>query len=203
VGFIAMAFIAIYIFLKDSLNSRFAAIVLVILLLFPAFHFKYFDLGKRPKQTLSDLYVYSDVIGAQLNFRTALNVGSLSETYYILSKKYESAGKIFFISKDKIFIELFNDKNIEPKVYDVFTNFINIDSASAISKLKEGGADYVVMDNENLLNYSMQVIKMSEGTVGKEERAAYIRIMNNMQDLSKHLEKNLLECNSRYCIYKI
>ena len=203
VGFIAMAFIAIYIFLKDSLNSRFAAIVLVILLLFPAFHFKYFDLGKRPKQTLSDLYVYSDVIGAQLNFRTALNVGSLSETYHILSKKYESAGKIFFISKDKIFIELFNDKNIEPKVYDVFTNFINIDSASAISKLKEGGADYVVMDNQNLLNYSMQAIKMSEGTVGKEEWAAYIRIMNNMQDLSKQLEKNLLECNSRYCIYKI
>lgn len=202
-GFIFMAFIPIFIFVKASVKSRLLLFTTISLLLFPAVRFKYFNFGNKYSASYSSLYSYQNDIGTTLKFKTALNLDEVFKSYNAITERYIRDGKIYFISKDKIFIELYINKNIEPKVYDIFTNFIDITPNNAVSKLKKDGAEYLVLDNTKLMEYSKELAKISGGIVENQEQLNNIKIINNIQGLANLIESKRLECNARYCIYKI
>ena len=203
VGFILMASIGIYILLKDLPKSKLVAMLSIGFLFLPAYYYGYLGIGKKYINPRSDLFEYINKVGASLSFNTAVEISKISKSYDEIIFKYKDLGRIYFISKDKNLIEMYIDKNLEPKIYDVYTNFLDISADSVLTSLKADGVNYVVLQNSALIEFSEAVNKALNTDANRSEFEKHQRILKNMGVLSKNLKSNLLECNSRYCIYKI
>jgi hypothetical protein len=119
VGFISMASIGIYILLKNLPRSKLVVILSVGILFFPAYYYGYMGIGKKYINPKSDLFEYTNKVGASLYFNTAVEIQKISNAYDEIVFKYKDLGKIYLISKDKNFIEMYTNKNLDPKVYDI------------------------------------------------------------------------------------
>ena len=203
VGFISMASIGIYILLKNLPRSKLAAILSIGVLFFPAHYCGYMAIGKKYISPRSDLFEYTNKVGTSLYFDTAVEIQKISKAHDEIVFKYKDLGKIYFIAKDKNFIEMYINKNLDPKIYDVFTNFLDVSADSALLRLKADDVSYVVLQSPALIEFSEIVNKTLSTDADKSEFEKHQRILKNMSTLSRNLKPNLLECNSRYCIYKI
>lgn len=200
-GFILMASCAIYIILKNNLNTIFKSILILSLFLYIPYHYRYLNIGQHINFEKSVYFDYKNDLGDTINFKTAMEIGSLSKNYDdVLSKA--NGKKTFFISKDKIYIEAYKGKNLLPKVYDVFTNYVNIDAVSSLKKMRDDGVDYVVLDNSQLRYYSAKILDIFQPSIGEVEYDLHKKILENINSLASMLDNELVYCNSRYCLYK-
>ena len=203
VGFILMAFFGIYILLKNSSFSIITTICSIAILFSTPYYYKYLRFNHKYIEAKSDFYEYKNKLGASIYFLTAIDVKEVSSEYDQLISKYEDSGKIYFISKDKIFIEMAQDKNIDPKVYDVYTNYLGVTPDIALEKLRNDGVTYVVLDNFYLTEYIIAMNKLFRIYLGNHEYLSHEKILLNIRALSRDKRIQILECTQSYCIYKI
>lgn len=201
-GFLLMAFFAIYIILYKLISSKTITVIAIAFLFYPAQHYLYLNLT-RSNDVMSNFYEFKNQLGSPIYFTTALKIERLNSDYDDIVQPYIDTGKIYFISQDKIFIEALKGKNLDPQVYDIYTNLTNITPELALAKLKHEGASYLVLQIPELISYRKRLQGSIKGDFSREELVQHSKILANIESLSDALQKNLLRCNERYCIYKL
>jgi len=203
VGSMLMAFFGIFILLRNTALSRNALIFSIASLFFVSAYYNYLSFGQKLREVKSNFYEYKNQIGSSIYFSTAVDVNKISSDYASLIYKFQNEGKIYLFSKDKSFIEIAQDRNIEPKIYDIYTNFLDITPDMALAKLKDDRVSYLVLDSPNKIDYSFAMNQLRGHDFGDGEYRNHKKILLNIQSLSKHLRVKLLECNQSFCIYKL
>lgn len=203
VGFLIMAFIGVFILMRNVSVSKYGVIFSLITLFFLPLNYHYLSVGKKFKEVKSDFFSYQNQIGAAMYFATAVDVDKISHDYINLARKFQNQEKIYFFSKDKGYIEMANDKNLEPKIYDIYTNLLGISPELAFSKLIKDGVSYLILDNPSKIEYSLAVNRLMEHDFGMIEYQNHQKILLNIQSISHDQRMKLLECNESFCIYKI
>jgi len=178
------------------------AFALGLLLLVPI-HYRFISLGKKVFLGQSQLYEYKNEIGSPIYFKTSLEIEVLRRDYEEITRPFQSKGKIYFISKDKAFIETLTGKNIQPKVYDIYSNYKHINKELALQKLQDDFVTYLVLDTPSRRFFSQAHARHFQNEVSQNERVPVSQISTKIDDIERSLKLNLLKCNDNYCIYKI
>lgn len=202
-GFLIMSALSIYILIKKySFTIKAVALAFGILWLVPIHNPNYINIGKKLFIFSSDLYEYKNIIGKNIYFKSALDIEGVNKEYENIKKDIKNTDKIYFISKDKIYLETYRDSNLLPKGYDIYVNY-SFSPEQALEKLHQDNVSYVILDNHNLINYSMNLITLFKGQTNDIEYKNYENLLIKVRSLSNHLQDNLIRCNARYCLYKI
>lgn len=205
VGFVLMAFISIFLILKKISYSLSKLVIGVLIFLAIPIYFFYpysYGLGEKFKPYMPNYLSFNERFGKNIYFASDIKIDVINSDYINLVKKYENS-KIYFISKDKIYIETYSDVNLEPKSYDVFVNYVNVPPEIALKKFKHDGVKYVVLDSPIKRLISKSLLELYGSSIGSGEYLGHMKIIESIDELSKSLKPNLLECNDRYCIYSI
>ena len=202
-GFLILTFLSIFIVIKNSGSRILNCLLLISILLIPPLNSGYLDTGKEFIIEKSDYFNYLQKLGHHIYFRSPINVSKIAEEYNILASKYSPTGKIYLISKDKSYLELFLDQNIQPKSYDIFANFVNITGENALLKLKKDKVNFVILESSIHRDSIVNLIELERDYLGQTEYNFHRQILFNINSLEKLLNQNLIECSTRYCIYKV
>lgn len=202
-GFLVMASISIFVLMKKYCHTKLMIAVALGLLLVVPTHYRYFSLGKKVFLSQSQLFEYKNELGFPIYFKTSLEIEALSKYYDEITKTFQSKGKIYFISKDKAFIEMFTGKNIEPEIYDIFANYEHTNLQLALKKFREDQVSYLVLDSELQRLYSKRQSHYFKNEIGSNEINSINRLFKNINDLDYFMINNIINCNIRYCIYTI
>jgi hypothetical protein len=202
-GFLVMASISIFVLMKKYCYTKpMIAVALGLLMVAPT-HYRYFSLGKKLFLSQSQLFEYKNELGSPIYFKTSLEIEAISMHYDEITNTFKSKGKIYFISKDKAFIETFTGKNIEPEVYDIFANYEHTDLQLALKKFREAQVSYLVLDSKLQRLYSKSQSYYFKNEIGSNEINSINRLFKNINDLEYFMKNNIINCNIRYCIYNI
>ena len=202
-GFLQMAYFSIFTIIAGVARAPLKIILLSILFIFPGCYYSYFQFSNSFTIIKSSFYDYTTKFGVPLYFRTPSNVSALSAEYSELVSSYVPSEKIYFLSKDKIFIENFQGTNIAPKSYDVFTNWRDLSVDSIRLDLRRNNIKYIVMDGDFHISAMRGLIKLHSGYLGSVEYAFHDKILQNQLDLSGLISGDVIRCSSRYCIYRV
>jgi hypothetical protein len=202
-GFLIMSLIAIYILLCDSRKSKITLFISLFLLISPTIYLNYLDFGKRYKDVNNSYFDYKYQIGNKLNFKTAMQIEDINNDYDLLIKNYKEKGKIYFISKDKAFIEIFKNKNLDPKIYDIYSNLLSINAENILIKLKNEKVNYLILENKNFLDITKIILSKNKSDISKQEFQYHSTIINTLSEIHVILKQKKIECSQRYCIYQI
>lgn len=200
-GFLVMASFSIFVLMKKYCNTKIMIVLALGLLLVVPIHYRYVSLGKKVFVSQSQLFEYKNELGSPTFFKTALEIGVLSSDYDEITKPFLAKGKIYFISKDKAFIETFSGKNIQPVIYDIFANFEQTYSTTALKKFQEDRVSYIVLDNPNRRRYSNSQTGYFKNEIGGNEVNSLNKIFKNINQISDLYK--IIKCNNSYCIYHI
>ena len=202
-GFIQMASISIFLIVKNNNKIIAQLILLSLFFLIPSYIFHYLQPRNNFAITQSSFYNYSEKLGNRMYFRTPTNISIIADEYHSLIARHALDKKVFFLSKDKLFIENYFDKNLEPKTYDVFANFFKFSADDTLTIILNEHVNFVVLDSDiqraNIKNF----ITMKKAYLQPEEFRHHINILSNFDSFAELIKPNLLECSSRYCIYRI
>jgi hypothetical protein len=202
-GFLVMATLSIFVLVRKYGKSRPAIALGFGLLLVVPIHYSYMSVGKKFFLQTSQLFEYKNKIGTPIFFKTALEIDEVYKDYDEIVKLSQPKGKTYFISKDKIFIEAYTNKNIEPAVYDIFTNYESINPKQALMRLKSEDVSYLVLDNSYQRKYSLGIAVQFKREIGSQENLAGQSILSNIDSLAIILSDNIVNCNVRYCLYRL
>lgn len=202
--FILIALPYIYLIIKNSSISFLAKILLPIYFCLIAFFMGFVNAPKISKNVDSSpsYYEYSNV-GADLKFEIPNNIDYINAE---LSKivKDNKIKNYYFISKDKVYIEMFNNKNMYPKNFDIFVNLNFVRTSKLLGSMKRNNIHYLIMDSDTQREYSADFVD----SVGRKyifdfERLAHLRLIERSKEIAEDLKPYLLHCTQRYCIYYV
>jgi hypothetical protein len=202
-GFLIMASISIFVLMKKNCHTKIMIIFALGLLFVVPIHYRYISLGKTVFLSQSQLFEFKNKLGLPIYFRTSLEIEDISKSYDDLTKYYQSKGKIYFISKDKIFIEAYKGVNIEPKIFDIFSNFGNARSQEVLTKMRMDLVDFIVLDKIEQRVISRRIVEESKSSIGSHEYNAHLSLLEAIDAMALNLKDQLISCNLRYCIYKL
>lgn len=202
-GFLVMSSIGIFMLMKSYCQTKLMIALALSLLLVAPINYRYISLGKKVFLSQSQLFEYKNDLGTPIFFRTSLEIEALNKDFNEITGSFQGKGKIYFISKDKIFLETFLGVNIEPFIYDVFTNFKKINPIEVKKNLKTEEVLFLVLDNPMLRAFSNNHAIYFKNQIGQGEIQSLKNILNNIEDIEYLLNFDLIKCNKRYCIYKI
>jgi hypothetical protein len=199
-GFLVMASFSIFVLMKKYCKTKLMIVLALGLLLVVPIHYRYFSLGKKVFSSQSQLFEYKNELGTPIFFKTALEIEALSRDYEEITQPFQSKGEIYFISKDKAFIETFSEKNIQPVVYDVFTNFERVNDKLALQKFQEDRVSYLVLDSPIRRIFNVNQSSYFKNEIGSSEISALNKIYININTIEKF---KIVKCNNSYCVYSI
>jgi hypothetical protein len=203
VGFLQMASISIIVMLKHSKTKSVLTFLAVVALVAPGYSYGYLSLKGQWSQNISSFYKYDEKFGPVLYFKSPSKVQDLAQEYSYFIGSHTTDKKIYFISKDKIYIETYLNRNIEPISYDVFVNLQRHTPASANKILKADKVDYLILDNGTHRSEMMRLMVVLKSFISPAEYDSHVKILESINGLAELNNNNLLECNLRYCIYKL
>ncbi len=202
-GFLQMACLSIFLIVKSSKNTIHQVLLMTTLSIFPAIQYSYIHATSSFDISKSSYYDYTGKLGTSLYFRTPSNFDIITDEFNSLITKQALNKKVYFLSKDKLFIENYLGKNIEPKTYDVFVNYVKLSPSDTAEILSKEKVDFIVLDSEIHRKNIKQFINLEKGNMSKGEFQHHSRILSNIDLFAESIKSNLVECSDRYCIYKI
>ena len=201
-GFMLMASYSLYIIFVSNLKGVQRTAIALLLLLAVPYYFGFVKISAPMVNNSSEIFEYHDV-GKALVFKTALNIDQVSKDYYDITKDYVKQGPIYFLSRDKIFIETQRNSNLNPKIYDIYPSLFNQDPDMIIDRLKKDNVKYLVLNIDQQRDLTQTLLYVFGSEIGSQETKAHNRILKNLDLLSDKLRDNILKCNKQYCIYRI
>lgn len=202
-GFILMSSYSIYVLFNKIIRTQLVALSVIASFIGIPYYFSYVSTGQKFTISESSFFKYDNKIGKHIYFNSPMNINNIANDFEQITKNYDDKNGIYLLSKDKIFIETMLNKNLNPKIYDVFPNLYNISPGSILEKLKIDNASYIVLDNSELRDASRRLVETFSATLSETELSYHRDILGNLDQLSIHLKQNLIECNDRYCIYRV
>lgn len=203
-NFLLVSLPFVYVLIKN------AQIPLLAKFFFPFFFYGialnmgYFSFPHKTDQSalISNYYKYKP-IGKELKFALPNNIDALHAELVDLLKK-QQVRDFYFLSKDKIYIEMYNGKNLLPINYDVFAHLNFVKSSRLIKSMKNKQTDFLVMDSP----WQQQVTRAYLESAGPvftlpAEQKAYLRLLDRAGEMTKDFEPFLVACSQRYCLYRI
>lgn len=203
-NFLLVSLPFIYLLIKNSQIPLLAKFLLPFFFYGVALNMGYLSYPhKADKSSIdSDYYQYIP-IGKELRFELPNTIDALNLELVSLLKKYQ-VHNFYFLSKDKIFIELYTGNNIYPLNFDIFTHLHFIKTNRLIKSMKNKEIEFLVMDSPLQQKLTRNYIE-SAGTVYtlESEKKSYFRLLDRAGELTKDLQPSLLLCSYRYCLYRI
>lgn len=201
-GFMVLASYSIYIIFVSNIKGLQRTAIALLLLLAVPYYYGFVKISQPFVNNSSEIFEYQNV-GKTLVFKTALNIDQVSKDYDDITKDYVKQGQIYFLSRDKIFIETQKNANLNPKIYDIYLSLFNQDPEIIIDRLKKDNVKYLVLNSNEQMALTQNLVDVFSAEIGPLEMKAHNRILKNLDLLSHQLRDNVLRCNMRYCIYRI
>ncbi|NQW57556.1 MAG: hypothetical protein HQ456_02495 [Polynucleobacter sp.] len=201
-GFLVMASYSLYIIFVTNLKELPRTVLVLLMLVAIPYYFGFIKISQPFIDNSSEIFEYQNV-GKPLIFKTAMNIDQLSRDFDDITQNYGKQDSIYFLSRDKVFIETQRNTNLYPKIYDVYLNLINYSPDAIIDDLKKDHIKYLVLDSKEQRFLTRKLIDIFGSSVNPAEINAHIKILKNIDLLAYKLKDNILKCNLRYCIYRI
>lgn len=203
-SFLLISSLGSFILLTAKNNKWWMIFILSLSLFLPAFFYKFYTAPFSINPKILDVYEYH-AVGKNLKIFTPLDIDKISKEYDHLLFKHNVIGRVYFISKDKSYVELLNDKNILPSTYDVYTNFLGLNEEQLVMKLKaESASTYIVLESSEKRAYDYLFISKARGVLpSDEEQSQHLLILKKIEAFSKLISPYLVSCTERYCLYKL
>ena len=202
-GFIFMAVYSVYLILKDTEYSSLVYWGLLgIFVVFPSMSFNFSNTGGPPGISNSTLY-HPQTFGMPLTFTSYHDLNLIQKEYETLISGYRSKGKIYFLSKDKIYLETLSGKNIDPKFYDPFVSSSHIDTPEFTKQITKIGIKYLVIDSPLQRKVTEAFIRFKALEMEGEESKLYLLILSAHDHFATEHASQLTACSKRYCLYKL
>jgi hypothetical protein len=201
-GFMVMASYSVYVVFMTNVRGVLKTTITIILIFSIPYSFGFLKLSQPFEKNNSKEYNYYQ-IGRDLVFNSALNLEALSRDFDAITRDYASKGSIYFLSRDKVFIETYKDINLSPRIYDVYLNLYSLTPKSAIFNLKKDNAKYLVLDSAKQREHTRNLVNIFGNSANPSEVMAHKVLLNNLDSLSDALKSKVLACNNRYCIYEL
>lgn len=161
-----------------------------------------FPININNSSPVSNYYKYVP-IGSDLKFEIPNDIDAINSELVYLLGKYD-VENFYFLSKDKTFIEMYNDKNIYPLNFDVFPHLHFIKSSRLIKSMKSNRIEFLVMDSPLQQRLTRSYIE-SAGNVFtlQSEKNSYLSLLERAGEITRDFQSSLLSCSDRYCLYRI
>ena len=187
-----------------------AKLPLIIKYLFPIyFYFLAFNMGyislpinSNNSKFNSNYYEYLP-IGKDLKFEIPNKVEIINLELQGLLKKY-NVNDYYFISKDKLYIDMYNNKNTYPQNYDIFLHLNFIKSSRLIKSMKKNKIEFLIIDSPDQQNFTASYITaVGKANSSKYENLEYLKLLTRMNEITTDFLPFLLSCSQRYCVFRL
>jgi hypothetical protein len=150
----------------------------------------------------SNYYEYLP-IGKDLSFEIPHKVEIINLELQGLLKKY-NVNEYYFISKDKLYIEMYNNRNTYPLNFDIFLHLQLIKSSRLIKSMKKNKIEFLIIDSPEQQNFTASYITIAgKSNPTKYETLEYLKLLTRMNEITTDFLPFLLSCSQRYCIFRV
>lgn len=179
-------------------------LISVLALLWVGLRYKYFKYVPAASVVENELYREAR-FGSNLYFEMPNDIVGIDVELNALLYKYSLKRRdVYFISRDKIYVELYEDRNYYPINFDAFVNFSTIDIDDMYDEMRRRGVKYMIIDSSsNLLDMDRFLGYMNGRYVDEREVTAYKKLNAKLLLLGRRGEVHKIEDHGRWTLYVI
>lgn len=147
----------------------------------------------------------SEKYGNLLKFSIPNDLSSLdAQLKGVMLRHKIQRNNLYFISKDKVYIELFESKNYLPINYDPYANIVNVGIDDMIDEMKRRRVGYILLDSDkNIDSMELYLEYGYQKYINKKEYEGYKEILSKIRALSKDTRVSFIEDTGRWTLYGI
>jgi hypothetical protein len=203
-NFLILSLPMIFLMIKNAKLPLIIKYLFPIYFYFLAFNMSYISLpiNSNNSKFNSNYYEYLP-IGKDLKFEIPNKVEIINLELQGLLKKY-NVNDYYFISKDKLYIDMYNNKNTYPQNYDIFLHLNFIKSSRLIKSMKKNKIEFLIIDSPDQQNFTASYITaVGKANSSKYENLEYLKLLTRMNEITTEFLPFLLSCSQRYCVFRL
>ncbi len=203
-NFLLLSLPMIFLMIKNAKLPLIIKFLLPIYLYFLAFNMNHVSLPVYSNNSKfnSNYYEYLP-IGNSLKFAIPNKIDNLNDELQGLLTQY-NVKDYYFISKDKPYIEMYNNKNTYPLNYDIFLHLNFIKSSQLIKSMRKNKIEFLIVDSPKQQNFTASYITYTSNALStKVESLEYLKLLTRMNEITNDFLPFLLSCSQRYCIFRL